>query len=225
MLRKILKRVLSPFLTFWWKGYTEKSHIFKYKGLTLTLLPSVFHPVFFFSTKVLLGFLETQTVKDKKIWELGAGNGLISMVCARRGGGVLATDINPKAIEGIIENVKQNGLSDKVTAICADLFNELPVQIFDIILINPPYYPQNPKNMGENAFFCGENFDFFVRFFKEISSFTDSRTLLFMILSEDCALAKIAEIADKNEWKMTEVHRKTVMGERNLIFRIEKKPA
>lgn len=73
--------------------------------------------------------------KGMKILEIGTGTGFVSAVIrANLEVYLLATDINPHAVEC----ASSNG----VPVIRADMFSAFkPVQLFDMIIFNPPYLP------------------------------------------------------------------------------------
>lgn len=196
----------------------RKPRSFSFEDLKLTILPTVFHPGIYLSTGILVEFLSTIDLKGKTFLELGAGNGLTSFVAAKKGAIVTATDINTKAIEGIQENAKKNKLS--VKSIASDLFEKVHPDDFDIIIINPPYYPKNPSSTTEMAFYCGEDFSYFNRLFKQVNEqLSNSFTEIFMILSEDCELEKIKEIAKSENIHLFIVHEEKKMQEQNYIFK------
>ena len=73
--------------------------------------------------------------------------------------------------------------------------------------------------MAEKAWFCGENFEYFERLFAQLRDFSNGNEI-YMILSDDCDLAKIKAIALKNEMALNVVHEKKVATELNFIFRL-----
>jgi len=87
------------------------------------------------------------------------------------------------------------------------------------IIINPPYYPKTAKNDREQAWFCGENFEYFEKLFKQLPSHIE-HTKVIMILSEDCDLKRISNIASKNRLKLEIILEKTGLLEKNFIFKI-----
>ena len=62
------------------KWYLSKPRDFSYKNISVIVLPGVFHPGFFHSTKMLLGFLNHQDINKKEFLELGCGSGIISVI-------------------------------------------------------------------------------------------------------------------------------------------------
>ncbi len=218
-MKKFLKKTLFPFLSFFYKQYSSKEKNYSYNGIKVKILPGVFHPGLFFSTKLLIEFVSELSLKDKKILELGAGSGLISIYCAKQNAVVTASDISAIAIE----NIKLNALSNNVSIniIKSDLFDEIPKQDFDFVIINPPYFPKDPKNESESAWFCGSDFQYFKKLFSQLSNYKTSNSIVLMILSEDCDVSRIKSIAEENNFNFSLVFQKKVLWEENFIYRID----
>ncbi len=160
---------------------------------------------------------------DQRFLELGAGSGLISMVAASRGAIVTATDINTQALDGIRENASFNDLDIEVKE--SDLFDKVSPGSFDIIIINPPYYPKAPKTAGESAWFCGENFEYFRKLFQQLENHNLGTIQTLMVLSEDCDLKRIGQMAGKSDILLDQVSSKEIGGELNYIFVLRKSQA
>ena len=217
----MLKFLLNTFYRPLLMRYLSRDRNYHYKGLSIRVLQGVFHPGFFFSTKFLLKFLDQMDLRNKSLLELGAGSGLISFYSEKKSATVLASDVSNKAIQNL--ELNKSSLNSSISIIKSDLFESIPVQSFDIIIVNPPYYPRNPTNEAQLAWFCGENFEYFSRFFKQVRSFAHSRSQIFMVLSQDCDLGRIQSIAEGNGFHFQELARKKIMGELNFIFDIQKR--
>jgi release factor glutamine methyltransferase len=181
--------------------------------------PEVFPPHYTISTKILLDFISTLNISKKTFLELGCGSGIISLHAASKDAKVTATDINTKAIEYLKKASIKNNLP--ITTLYSDLFSELNNLYFDFIVINPPYYPKEPKTQKEQAWFCGSDFEYFRQLFYQFSKRNQSEEV-YMILSEDCDLTKIKSIALNYNFKLGIVLEKKVLEEKNFIFRIIK---
>ena len=70
--------------------------------------------------------------------EIGSGSGIISIILARRGYSVIASDINSEALSCTELNASLNGV--KFEVILSDLFDGIRGK-FDTIIFNPPYLP------------------------------------------------------------------------------------
>ncbi len=214
MIKRILFHILYPLS----KIYLSKERTYKYNDIPVKVLPGVFHPGLFFSTKILLKYLTGLELKDKTLLELGAGTGLISIYSKKHNANVTATDVNPTAIKSIQLNAEKNNV--KLNIIQSDLFDNIPPQIFEIIIINPPYFPKDPKNNNEYAWFCGSDFRFFKNLFAQIGDYISASTKIIMILSEDCDIEMIKSIAKKNSFALTEIHKERIWNEWNYLFNI-----
>ncbi|WP_462252453.1 methyltransferase [Ekhidna sp.] len=215
--RKGLK-VFHPVLKRVAKFYLRKPRYYAFNNIKVRVIPGVFHPGLFFSTKVLLGYIEEQNLTKMSVLELGAGSGLISIFCANKGAFVTASDINVAALAELKVNAKRNDADIQIKE--SDLFDQLNIEDFDLIIINPPYYPNNPRSVEEHAWYCGEEFEYFKKLFFQLKAFNAEKTQVLMILSEDCHIEKIKSIAKQESLIMNIVHRKKVGGEENLIYRI-----
>lgn len=199
--------------------YLSKVRKYSYKGICILIHPEVFHPHFFFSTKLLLKYISKQYLKQKIFLELGAGSGLISLYVSKQGASVTATDINPVAIEYLEKNSVRN--HSQIQIIHSDLFDCVPPQLFDIVAINPPYYKKQPKTNADYAWYCGENGEYFIKLFNNLGNYMHSKSLVLMILSDGCDLSMIHNIANKNGFLLNWVYTKRNLIERNFIFKIE----
>lgn len=208
----------QPLLWRWYQYYLSKTRYYQRHGLRIEVTPTVFHPGLLFSTKILLEYCLQLPIKGKKILELGAGSGLITATLSKEGGQLVATDINPAAVKALKATRDYNQLDYEV--IESDLFQALEGYQFDLIAINPPYFPQNPTDARTQAFFCGANFEYFHRLFATLRLHLLPEAYVLMILSDDCDLKTIESIALEAGFTWQEVYQEKVWGETNLIYQI-----
>lgn len=216
-------RIRRHLQTLFWKlyrWYFSKPRWYKYDGLFIRVLPTVFHPGWFISTHVLLQFLLQDDLKNKRVLELGAGSGLIGLAAAKAGALVTLSDINPHAIEAMKQSSEKNNIP--LILLESDLFHKIPVQGFDYIVINPPYFPREPKDLWESAFFCGSDFQYFKSLFAQIHPILEINTKTYLILNEYCAIKQIKEIAGINQLELELVSEKRKSGEWHYIFELLK---
>lgn len=221
-MRTLIKRLLYPVLSRLYRWNNASVRHYSRYGIRLTILPGVFHPGYFFSTNLLIRFLSEKELQGKRLLELGAGSGLVGFYAAKNGAEVTVTDINPSAIEGLRLNAQANQLP--VTVLQADLLEGITLSDFDYVVINPPYYPKNPANMAEVAFYCGEDFDYFKRLFSQLGANNfPEKTAAFMILSEDCRISHIFSLAHQEGISEKKVFETRFRGERNMIYLLGKR--
>ena len=73
--------------------------------------------------------------------ELGAGTGVISLLLLKRDkvNHVTALEVQPDFSEIVKQNANENGLSDKLEALCCDLRDFHSEKKFGLVFTNPPY--------------------------------------------------------------------------------------
>ncbi|MDE6211651.1 MAG: peptide chain release factor N(5)-glutamine methyltransferase [Clostridia bacterium] len=78
---------------------------------------------------------------DSAVLDMCAGSGCISIAIAGEVGcKVTASDISQDALDVAKRNASSNGVEDKITFICGDMFDSVEGK-FDVIISNPPYIP------------------------------------------------------------------------------------
>ena len=215
LIRSIAFRVLHPVS----EKYLSKERNYRYKDITITVFPGVFHPGFYFSTKLLLKFLKGVELAGKYVLELGAGTGLISIYASKRGGFVTASDISLTAVYNIEKNTKMNDAN--VEVVHSDLFDDIPQRRYDYIIINPPYYRKTPSVEKEFAWFGGDDFQYFRKFFTQLGNNYYENTNVIMVLSDEADIEMIRSIAVEYKFTFDEVFHKKIWGEENYIFSIK----
>jgi release factor glutamine methyltransferase len=217
MMHKLLKK-LTPVLQALLRWYLKKPRRYHYRDIRVIVRPGVFYPRFIFSTRLILDFLSEKDLEGRNVLEIGAGCGVISLFCASQGAVVTATDINPVAIENIKENSARNHIP--LSVIHSDLFDRVDGSGFDLIIVTPPYYPKDPSDFSEMAWFCGKDFEYFVKLFKQLHDVYSPPCQVIMILSEDCDINRIGEIAARHGFEMTTRQKKKRMGEWSFILQV-----
>jgi len=199
--------------------YLSKTRTYHYKNIRLRIPASVFHPGFFFSTHLLLKQLKSLPLKNKRFLEPGAGSGLLSIYAAQQGSSVTATDINPLAVECIRQNSLVNNVSIHVFE--SDLFDKIPRQVFDVIVINPPYYKKEPASFADYAWNCGEHGEYFQKLFSQLPNYIDGDTKTLMILCDGCDIDMVKSLAGENGFWMEAIFTRQNVLEKNFIYEVQ----
>jgi release factor glutamine methyltransferase len=215
VLKNIVAHTYKPLLV----KYLSTARSYSYNGIKLNIPPEVFHPGFFFSTRLLLQWISKIDLNKKSFLELGCGSGLIAISAAKKGAVVTATDINPVAVAALETNSKKNNAAIEI--IESDLFENIPKQVFDIIAINPPYYKKQPANAKDHAWCCGENGEYFSALFATLANYIHASTEIIMVLFDGCDMQMIDAFAAKNNFALKLQYSKKNILEQNFIFKIE----
>jgi release factor glutamine methyltransferase len=200
--------------------YLSKPRGFRYEDINITVSPGVFHPGFFFSTKLILEFLQAQQLQGKTFLELGCGSGIISIYAAKKGAVVSAVDINKKAVHNTMMNSATNNVT--IAVLQSNLFSNVSDIRFDWIVINPPYYPADPKNEAEFAWKCGAAHQYFHKLFADLGSFITGKSSVLMILSDVCDLKTIFSVAASHGFAFEKILQRKVWADgRNYLYWIK----
>ena len=93
------------------------------------------------STIELAGLLDVQP--GDEVLELGCGSGLLSISMAKLGAKrVVATDLDPRALEATKQNAWRNGVEDRIEIRAGSWYEALGREVrFDVIVATPPQTP------------------------------------------------------------------------------------
>jgi release factor glutamine methyltransferase len=219
-MRKFIKRCVALILIPATQWYLRKERTFTYQNVTVKIFPNVFHPGLFHSTKFLIEFITKQSIQGKSLLELGCGTGLISIISAKQGAIVTASDISSAAIKNATANINSNQVS--VNIVQSDVFDSLGEKTFDWIIINPPYYAKSPSNESELAWHCGENFEYFEKLFIDLHHHIYAETNVIMVLTLGCDLKSIFRIARNRRFEFELIEERNVLFDgKDFLYRIK----
>jgi release factor glutamine methyltransferase len=121
-----------------------EKYLAKVDGVDFWVLPGVFSPAYFMGHSVFYAKAPSRNVRD--FLEIGTGAGYLAILAALQGRAqhVVATDINPVAVENARLNVKYHNLTDRVEVFEGDLFDAVPKgRTFDSVGWNFPFLYQD----------------------------------------------------------------------------------
>jgi predicted RNA methylase len=99
--------------------------------------------------------LDLPQVAGKRVFDLGTGTGVLSFLLLQAGAhSVLATDCDSRAIACAKENAQRLGYEGRFEAVEADIF---PSGRADLVVTNPPWIPEPPKNRVDRAVFDADH--------------------------------------------------------------------
>ncbi len=99
---------------------------------------------------IMLANFATIRLKDKKIVDLGCGNGAIPLIMSLRcDKKIIGVELQSKLADMAKRSVDYNGLNDVIEIIntnMKDYVSDETFESFDLITCNPPYFKVNDKN-------------------------------------------------------------------------------
>lgn len=156
-------------------------------GFNLSVPPTVFHPKFYFTSRILGSFIQGLDLHGKSVLDLGCGSGILSLAAASAGANVTAIDINPAAVAATQMNCLRNGLEERIHVLERDIFHGLSSELtqIDLIVTNPPYYQKNPETPAEWAFHGGASNEFMEKLAEVSLQILGKQGSILMVLSSD----------------------------------------
>jgi len=191
-------------------------------GFRLVVRPTVFHPRFFITSKFFAKFIGRLDLTGKRVADVGTGTGILALAAARAGAAnVVAIDINPNAVEAAAENARANGLEDRVTALRSDLLSEVaPGPAFDVILSNPPFFPDEPRDIADRAWNAGPDYRDIAAFFDQARERLTPNGSIYLLLSSHCDLDKIGALIKDAGFGARLVDQRSILFESFEIYEL-----
>jgi release factor glutamine methyltransferase len=214
-----LGRLFHPvLLRLWMRFARDRELITTIDGMRLVVLPSVFHPRFFGSSRIFADYLRTLDLAGKSFLDLGTGCGILGVVASGLGANVTAVDVNPQAVQC----ARRNAAAGKAELDCrfSDVFSALGGERFDIVAWNPPFFPKVAANDAEAALFAGENYSTIRRFAAEVRAHLSPEGRVFLILSEDLDLAAWRAIFEQARFQLKTRYERSWGGEKMMVIEL-----
>lgn len=87
------------------------------------------------TTALCLEWLDGEDLVGKQVLDYGCGSGILAIAAAKLGAAiVVATDLDPQALEATVENARRNQLTADKIITC--LPEDLPAQRYDVVIAN-----------------------------------------------------------------------------------------
>lgn len=132
------------------------AHEWRRKGVFIPALDERIHPWYGVFSPVRGEYVELVAqaplpAQATLAFDIGAGTGVLSAVLAHRGlQGVIATDMDERALGCARANIERLGLSGQVEVVEADLY---PEGRAGLVVCNPPWLPGKPSSAIEYAIY------------------------------------------------------------------------
>jgi len=192
-------------------------------GFRFVVPPTVFHPRYFVTGEYFAGFIATLNLRGRRVADLGTGSGILALAAARAGAStVMALDINPKAAWAAGENARLNGLGDRVTAVCSNLFSAvIPGPLFDVILSNPPYFPGEPLDLADRAWRSGPNHRDIVQLFIQARERLAPGGRMYVLFSSRADLTLLGSMIERAQLRARRVSERSIVIDSFVVYELQ----
>ncbi len=135
------------------------AHEWRHKGIEVAAIGGRIHPHYGVFAPIRSEYLEllaaaplpALTDSLSVAFDIGTGTGVVAALLARRGvRQVIATDLDPRALECARENIARLGLPAQVDVQLRDLF---PDGLAALVVCNPPWIPARPSSSIERGIY------------------------------------------------------------------------
>ncbi len=163
-------------------------------GLEIDAPAGVYHPTPNSSSQLFLRNLKAMDKnKNRKILEIGAGCGAISLYLAKYWGAeVVASDISETAIEAMRKNAAANDV--RIKTVKSDLFENIDEENFDLIIFNAPLIDKAPENNVERYALCDPGGQITRAYLQEAGRFLKESGMAIVSISSNSAYEALDDI-------------------------------
>jgi release factor glutamine methyltransferase len=219
--RRMLRRAIH-FASYNFLLNRRSTRTVRADGFRLTVRPTVCHPRYFTASEYFSRFVTQLNLRDLRVADVGTGSGIIALSAARAGAeSVVAVDINPNAVLSARENAAAHGYADRVSVVCGDLLSALaPRAQFDVILCNPPFFPEEPIDVADRAWHAGPGYRDIKALFEQARVRLAPGGRFYLLLSSDSDLALIGSLIEEAKFRPRLVGRKPLLIESLVLFEL-----
>ena len=140
------------------------------------------------------------------VLDMGTGSGIQARAAAEKATTVVAVDINQDAIDACKKD------SGKIIFLRSDLFSALEGKIFDTIIFNAPYLPDDDSYKN--------GYEMIERFLRGAKRFLARDGLILLVFSSFTNKARVDALIRMNGFKFTELEKVHVMFEDIYCYKI-----
>ena len=169
--------------------------------------------------------------------DVGTGTGIQAMEAAKKADFVVATDVNPKALEHCNAHIKSNQIlclnSDifeffekKFIVVKGKMFKgfrdiEEEHNAFDTIIFNPPYLPKDARDRDIALDGGKKGYEVIEKFLKRAGKFLALKGIILLIFSSKTGKEKVDSLIKNNKFKKEELEKIHIFFEDIYCYKIE----
>ena len=218
-------RNVTHFLSYHFILKRRRTTVVRAAGFELVVRHTVFHPRIFLTSEFFAAFVARLDLNGKRVADVGTGSGIIALAAARAGAAsVVALDINPNAARAALDNAHANGLNGRVSAVCSNLLSALaPRAQFDIILSNPPYFPDEPLDLADRAWNAGPGYRDIAPLFEQARARLAPGGTMYLLISSESDFDLLGALIERAGFRVRPVQERSILIESLLIYELRPK--
>lgn len=192
---------------------------FHHNGIELEIPRGVYYPEE--DSLLLAEAIERLDIRKKKCLDMGCGSGFLSIIMAKKGGAVTASDINRTASETAKANAEKNRCS--IDAIVSSLFDSIAGK-YDVIVFNPPYLPVDDKYTDRSYDGGRTGRKVIGRFLECAKIHLNGGGKILLLISSLTGENEVLKLAEKNGFKAMAEARKKIEWEELIVLSLALSP-
>lgn len=198
-------------------------HKISVSGRSYRISENVFNPKYYRTSTFMAKHIDVKP--GDSVLDIGTGSGIQAVTAGLTAARVIATDINPEAVQYARDNVRANGLAHVVSVREGDLFSPIDKsERFDVILFTPPYMEGKPETYFDHALFDA-NKELVSRFFSKAGKHLAPNGYVQMLYSSIADPERVLKMSALLGWGSTLVACEQTYSEEFLIYRFRLKSA
>jgi len=186
-------------------------------NVELWVHPQVMSPLYSYSSRFLMRHWDVR--KDMRVLDMGTGCGILAVFAARAGAkSVVACDINAHAVSVAQKNITNHKLHN-VEVRQSNLFAQVPLQQFDRIIFNAPFWSKAVDNEVPLTYACfDEHYDVLKNFLEQSVMYLAKNGRILLCYSNQSNLEIIRAIIEYSDFNIVDTVEETHGHTRILYF-------
>lgn len=193
-------------------------HTVQVLGKTYEISQDVLNPRYSYTSELMAKHINV--TPEDEVLDMGTGAGIQAITAGHAARRVIAVDINFKATQCALKNVRAHHLEHVVFVLQGDLFSSLnPGHKFSVILFTPPYMEGTPETMFEHALYDPDK-ELAKRFFKQARLYLKRDGYVQMVYSSVARPGRVLKIAEELGWRYELIVQKRTLLEKFFIYKM-----
>ena len=166
---------------------------------------------------------EVKRLAKGSVLDMGTGSGILAETAlkSKKVKSVLGVDIKKEAVEHCRKKIKNK----KAKFIVSDLFSKVPRQLFDTVIFNAPYLPEQKGEIWElSTDVAGgkHGYEIIERFLSAVNEFLASDGIILLLFSTITGKNKVDSLIEQHMMQSDQLNKLKIAFEQLYVYRITK---